>query len=399
MSATNLGTRTRMLLVPADQTRGGIVTAEHPPPGGPGAGGEEGSGNAGDDRPPLRSSLPRPGYSPPPPGSSPPPPGHSQPSGSSPSQGTPLPSAGAPPGAGLPGHIVALRPLTVGDTLDGIFQSLRASFGTLLGLVLLVVGPYQLLSGAAFDRLLPGFGAFDDPQSFEAFDTMFEDLIPALGWLAVLFVVGLLVSVIVAGALTAVAGAADRAQPISIGQALRISLERSGATVGASVLVLLAAVLTTLVLAIPLALLGLASPAVAIVLFVPIVLVVGLCGMVLSSLVIPIAIEEERGAWTTFVRAVSLLRRRFGYITGITMLVVLLLIAVTLGLGVVTLILTFVLGGIGWIGESIQAMLSTLVSAPVTALAAWVIHRDARVRLEAYDVVVRNQALGGGPTT
>lgn len=358
------------------------MTAEHPPPGGSGAGDASGGGGASDDAAPPRSSLPPPGSSPPPPGSA---------FGDARRTGT--------TGVGLPGHIVALRPLTVGDTLDGIFQSLRASFGTLMGLVLLVIGPYQLLSGAVFDRLLPGFGTFDDPQQFEAFDTMFEDLVPVLGWLAVLFVVGLVVSVLVAGALTAVASAADRARPITMGEALRISFDRSGATIGSSVLVLLAAVVAALVLAIPLALVGLASPVVAIVLFLPVVLVIGLCGLVLSSLVIPIAIEEQRGAWTTFVRAVSLLRRRFGYITGITMLVLLLLIAVTLGLGVAFLVLSLVLGGAGWIGESIQAILSSLVSAPVTALAAWVIHRDARVRLEAYDVVVRNQALGGGPPT
>ncbi len=375
------------------------MTAEHPPPGGSGAGDARGAADGNDDTAPPRSSLPPPGppppgTSPPPPGSSPPPPGSSPPPPGSSFGDTP--PAGAT-GAGLPGHIVALRPLTVGDTLDGIFQSLRASFGTLIGIVLLVIGPYQLLSGAVFDRLLPGFGTFDDPQQFEAFDTLFEDLVPVLGWLAVLFVVGLVVSVIVAGALTAVVSAADRARPITTGEALRISLERSGATIGSSVLVLAAAVLAALVLAIPLGLVGLASPAVAIVLFLPVVLVVGLCGLVLSSLVIPIAVEEQRGAWTTFVRAVSLLRRRFGYITGITMLVLLLLIAVTLGLGVAFLILSLVLGGAGWIVESIQAILSSLVSAPVTALAAWVIHRDARVRLEAYDVVVRNQALGGGP--
>jgi hypothetical protein len=383
------------------------VTAEHPPPGETGAGGTSRSGDTGDDNAPLRSSLPPPGSSPPPPGSQPPPGSSPPPPGSQP----PVPGSSPPPpgdspppperssGDGLPGHIVALRPLTVGDTLDGIFQSLRASFGTLIGLVLLINGPWALLSSAMFDRLLPGFGTFDDPAQFETFDTMLEDLVPALGWLGGLILVGLLISILLAGALTAVVGAADRARPITIGESLRISVERSGATVGSTVLVLVATVVTGFVLGIPVALIGLASPIVAIVLFLPIMLVVGLTGLVLSSLVIPIAIEEQRGAWTTFVRALSLLRRRFGYITGITMLVLLLMIAVTFGLGIVFFVLTLALGGVGWIGESIQGILSSLVSAPVTALAAWVIHRDARVRLEAYDVVIRNQALGGGPAS
>jgi hypothetical protein len=150
------------------------------------------------------------------------------------------------------------------------------------------------------------------------------------------------------------------------------------------------------VLAVPLVLVALANEIVAVVLFIPVVLVVSLVALVLSYVVIPIAMEEERGAWTTFVRALSLLRRRFGYVVGLTMLVMLLLFAVTLGLSLVFLVLSLALGGANWIAESLQAILFSLISAPVTALAAWVIHRDARVRLEAYDVVVRNQALGGG---
>lgn len=277
--------------------------------------------------------------------------------------------------------------------LDGIFQSLRASFGPLVGIVLLIVGPYQLLSAATFARALPGFGSMTDPGDIEA---LFSDLVSVLGWLAVLFVVGLVINVVVAGALTIVAGEADRGRRVSIGDALRRSVEHSGATIGATVLVLFAGVLAAIVLALPLALLALASEIVAIVLFIPVLLVVVIAGLVVSSLVIPIAIEEQRGAWTTFLRALSLLRRRAGAIVGLTLLVGLLLMAVTLGLSLIFVVLSFVLGEAAWIAEALQAILSSLVSAPVTALAAWVIHRDARVRLEAYDVVVRNQALGGG---
>ncbi len=354
------------------------MPVEYPPPGESGAGGSTGSD--GDGRgvgatspAPRRDSLPPPG-----------------------GVVSGPPQRSGPPQSnidGLPGHIVALRPLTVGDTLDGIFQSLRHSFGRLMGIVLLIIAPYQLLSGAVLNQVAPGFGAMADPDAFEA---LIDDVVPILGWLAASFAVGLLVSVFVAGALTAVVSAADRGQPISVGEAMRRSLERSGATLGATILVLLGAVIVAVVLAVPLVLVALANEIVAVVLFIPVLLVVSLVALVLSYVVIPIAMEEERGAWTTFVRALSLLRRRFGYVVGLTMLVMLLLFAVTLGLSLVFLVLSLALGGANWIAESLQAILFSLISAPVTALAAWVIHRDARVRLEAYDVVVRNQALGGG---
>jgi hypothetical protein len=305
-----------------------------------------------------------------------------------------LPGQGRRPAPGEPGHLLPYRPLTVGDVLDGAFRLLRPTFTRAALLVLLVVGPYQLLSNLVFARLVPELsdpGAFAQPGV--EFDPV-ELLARVGGWGVVLQVLGLLVHVIVGAAVVALAGQADRAEPLDVLAALRTAVARSGATVGGSVLMLVAGVLALLVVV----------PVLVGVAFVPILgIVVVLAAVVFGfgvaagaySLIVPVAVVEDRGAWTTFTRALWVLRVRFWRVVGVTLLVSLLLalvgFAVVLPLG----LLSFVAGPLGWIVDGAASTVVSLLVVPVTAYAALLVYLDARVRREGLDLELRTRRIGG----
>jgi hypothetical protein len=364
------------------------VSAPGPPPPPPGG---------SSDRPPTS----------PPPGWVPPtaPPDHAAgPSGPPPGAppGGPIGRAagrwGGPP-AGAPGHLLPLRPLTVGDTLDGAFRLLRATFGTVAVVVLLVHGPYQLVSSLALARGLPELA---DPVLLE--ELFVEGTVDValatrfLTYVGIIAIVGLLVQVLVGGALAHVGDRADHGEAVRPGRALRVSLEVSGATLGGTVLVGLLGVGLAFAVAVLLGVLfAVAAPlgAVATVLAVPAAVIVAAALYGAYLLVLPIAVVERRGAWTTFRRALWIVRRRWWRTVGLLLLTGLLVVAVSLGFSVALGLVAGLAGDVGWVVDAVSATGSSLVTAPVTVFVALLLHLDARIRLEGHDLAVRAGGAGG----
>jgi hypothetical protein len=260
--------------------------------------------------------------------------------------------------------------------------------------VLLVMGPYQLLSNLVLARLLP---ELSDPELFGPTGVEFDPmdlLVRVGGWGVLLQVLGLLVTVIVVAAVVALVFQADRGEPLDVAGALRTAVARSGATVGGSVLLILAGVLSLVVL-VPVAI-GLA--------FVPILgivvlLAVGAIGYGVAagvySLIVPVAVVEDRGAWTTFTRALWVLRVRFWRVVGITLLVTLLLGIVSFAVALPLTVLSMAVGPLSWVVDGVTSTLLSLVVVPVTAFAALLVYLDARVRREGLDLELRTRGLGG----
>jgi hypothetical protein len=358
------------------------VSSEGPPPVPPPGG------------PPSRPPPPGP------PGSAPqgpqwPPPGPGSSGGWAQPPGWAQPSA-PPPGAA--GGLLPLHPLTVGDVLDGAFRTLRATFATAALVVLLVHGPYQLLSSLVLTQALP---ELSDPLVFEqlftegTIDVALATRMTALvGGLAI---VGLLVQVVAAAALAWVAVRRDAGEEITPGAALRVGLSCSGAALGGSVLVGLvglglafvgtAIVALLFAVAVPLGVLALlvAVPA-------GLVAVPALLGAYL--LVVPIAVTERAGALTTFRRAMWVVRNRFWRVVGVALLLGLILFAVSIGFSLVFGIVAELAGGVGWVVDAVSATAIAVVTAPVTVFVALLLHLDARIRLEGYDLEVRARELG-----
>jgi hypothetical protein len=372
-----------------------------PPPGPDGVGGgmePPPSGRPGQGTPPTGG----PPSVPPPPG----PPPSSPPGPSSP------PTSGGPAGPGdqpawtrapepsgsAAGRLLPLRPLTVGDVLDGAFRALRATFATAALVILLVQGPFQLLSSLVLVQALP---ELMDPVSVErmvtegAFDAAVAARAVAYG--GGVMIVGLLIQVLVGGALAWVALRTDRGEEVGPGAALRASLAVSGATLGGTVLVGGLGFLVLFVVAFVVALLfALAAPLGVIGLIVAIpAAVIGLAALFGSFyLVIPIAVAEERGAWTTFRRAMWVTRRRFWRVAGMMMLLGLVIAAVSFGFSVALGALSELAGDWSWIVDGVAATATALVTVPVTIFVALLLYLDARVRLEGYDLEVRARGLG-----
>jgi hypothetical protein len=192
-------------------------------------------------------------------------------------------------------------------------------------------------------------------------------------------VAGLLVHLVVLTAAIALVLQADRGERPSIVAALRVAVDRSGATVGGSVL-LLATSLLAVVMVLPLGVVLAALPVLGA------VLALGLGVVVLAvlagtfALVVPVAVVEERGAWTTFRRVLWVVRGRFGRLVGTILVVLLAVVLVAFLVSIPVVLLTGWLGPPGWVADGLTTTLLTAVAVPVVAVSGLLVHHDARER-------------------
>jgi hypothetical protein len=286
----------------------------------------------------------------------------------------------------------------VGDVLDGSFRVLRATFATVALVVLVVQGPYQLASSLVLFTTLP---ELLDPVAMERLFTegSFEvDLaVRALAYGGGAMIVGLLVQVLVGGALAWVALRTDRGEDATVGAAIRASFGVSGATMGGTVLVGFVGFGVLLALA---SVVGIAF-AVAVPLGVLVLLAAVPAGVVLGAasfgafyLVLPIAVAEEQGPWRTFQRAIWVVRRRFWRVVGLMLLLVLVIAAISFGFSLALGFLSELAGPWRWVVEGVTATATAVLTVPIATFAALLLYLDARVRLEGYDLEVRARGLG-----
>jgi hypothetical protein len=281
---------------------------------------------------------------------------------------------------GQPGHLLPARPLTFGDTVEGLLRlSARILWRTAL-LVALVIGPYQLLSSFVVARVVPESftpGALLGDQPVLAPG----DLLERFGiWTVVLQVLGLLVHLVVVTAAVGFVLQQDRGEPPSTRAALRFAIDRSGATVGGSVL-LLAASLALAVLLVPLGVVLAAVPGVGAILAVGLAIAVAATIVGGLLLVVPVAATHDRGAWTTFRGVLAIVRRRVGRLLGAVGLVVLALL-VALLVSIPAVVLLAVVGPPGWVVDGLVSTLVTAIGLPVAAVAGLLVQHDAHLRAE-----------------
>lgn len=270
----------------------------------------------------------------------------------------------------------------VGDVLDTAFRLLRACAGPAALLILLILGPVQVLTATAF---VSPFDVFQNPVPTEADGRMIA-LSTAGGLLSVV------VSPLVMAALTWMASRADADTRPDWREALRQGARRYWATLGAFLLLAVvggATLVAVVLLIVLVASAGGGIPAVVLgipLVLVVVVLVVGL--VVLGYLAVPCIVVEERGPLDGLRRAWRLLRARFWPTIG-----------VSLAVGVVfTLLGTAVSSAISipaffgfpgaWVFVAVGGILDRLVTVPLGAFAALAIHVDQRIRTEGYDVAV-----------
>jgi len=336
--------------------------------------------------------------------------------------GQPQGGWGPPPGAFQPPPpppkpgIIALRPLGVGEILDGAISAIRGYPRMMLGLSAVVAAITQVLIVPVTWLLLRDSGdqAFSFDQSTtttpEQDVTFAASAITATG---VQVVVTLVASLVLTGILTVAVSRAVLGQSISARDAWNQARPRLPALLGVTGLVLLIMLgLAVLALA-PGVILAIASAptaavVIAFVLGIPAFVVVAAYLYTAFALAPPAIVLERQGVVASLRRSRSLVRGAWWRTFGILLLVNLIAQVLAGILGVPFTVLTLLVAWVTGDGLNVYAILPLLVTAlgtivasavtwPFTAVSTALIYVDRRMRREALDLELA-RAAGVAPT-
>lgn len=346
---------------------------------------------------------------PPPPGQQPPPP---------PPQGyyqqPPPPGYGyMPPPPPLRPGIIPLRPLTLGDLLDGAIKLIRSNPKAVLGLsaVAALLAAIPVAIGQAL--LLGDMGSLltDPTAPVPDVESTYGMMLGSYGATFLSMAISFVLVTLLTGVITRILGRAVFGGKITAGEAWNLVKGRIGALFG--VVALLAAImLAPLVIIIPLfvalatALEGGSGAAGAggllllvVVLYIPYALFFN----TRFSFATPAVVLEGRGPIDAMKRSWNLVTGDFWRVLGILLLTALLAGLVSSVLSVpFTLIGTFagMLGGgstasavVSAIMIAIGTTLGAMITYPLQAGVAGLLYTDRRMRSEAFDLVLQTAAI------
>ncbi|CAL9463190.1 glycerophosphoryl diester phosphodiesterase membrane domain-containing protein [Streptomyces sp. enrichment culture] len=355
--------------------------------------------------PPGQWSAPTggPGQTPPPP-----PPG--------PNRGTPPPGGpagyggwgtpwGGPPPAAKPG-VIPLRPLGVGEILDGAVSTMRTYWRTVLGISLTVAVLTEIVS-----ILLQGF-VLDDTTGTDNLgdpDASLEEATRALGeallGTALLSLVTLIGTVAVTALLTAVTSRAVLGRPVTAKEAWRDARPQVFKLLGLLLLLPLIAAGIFAVGLLPGVLVRVAgSPdAGAALVFLGLagagVVVIWL--MIRFSLASPALMLEKQGIKKAMSRSAKLVRGSWWRVFGIQLLALIIASVVAMVIAIPFALIAMLVSGdglgafltgdaeIGWtylIVSGIGAVIGSMITFPITAGVIVLLYIDQRIRREALDL-------------
>ncbi|KAA6221547.1 hypothetical protein CP973_05770 [Streptomyces albofaciens JCM 4342] len=318
----------------------------------------------------------------------------------------------APPPAAKPG-VIPLRPLGVGEILDGAVSTMRAHWRTVLGISLVVAVVAQaantIVTGLWF-RNAGDFSALDnnpDASLSEAMDAVDNTLIGS----ALTSLIGLLGTIIVTALLTIVVSRAVLGRSVSTGEAWRDARSRLPRLLG--LLLLLPLIFSAVILLgmVPGIIVTAVGPAAAGVLLTLLgglgAAVVGVWLWVRFSLAAPALMLEKQGVIASMRRSAKLVRGAWWRVLGVQLLTYLLIIVVGMIVQIPATIVAVLVsgegmtawtegaGGAGWtfltvlgIGSVITSAVTYPISAGVTAL----LYMDQRIRREALDLELARAA-------
>src|SRR5215472_5919294 len=427
---------------------------DNPPPGIGGSG--EPENGAAPPQPWFPPSGEPGGYIPPPPPLPPPPPpgagqpGGGQPGGGQPGAGQPgppgwygPPAGQAPPGgygypppppgygprpygawqqqAPKPG-VIPLRPLSVGELLDGAFTSIRRNPKATLGIAAVLLTFSAVITTAVSLLLVHFVGSVTLPTAGQTLTTaqatrllehFTEVFVPVVALTAVL---GFIVDTVLTGLLTVVIGRSVLGHKITAGEAWRIARPRLPALIGATLLIPLIIGGIWVVLGLVLLILGVAGA--------PGGLIAGIAALGAIAAIVfsiwfaimfrmagPVVVLERDGPARSLARSWRLVQRSFWRVFGISLLAGLIVLVTA---GVLQLPFTLIAGAAGGgnsllpgtngslLGAVIIAICGIVlrsVARPISAGVAVLLYVDLRMRREGLDLVLQTAAGSGGVTT
>jgi hypothetical protein len=369
----------------------------------------------------------QPGYGPPgygPPGYGPPgygPPGYGQAPGSAFGQPGYGPGAGygAPPGGWAPPPqapkpgVIPLRPIAVGEILDGAFTSIRRNPKATLGIAAVVLTISAIITTSLEVLLLSQLGlntGTDQTLTSAQLAGMLAVVIPS-GLTAV--ILAFIVQILLTGLLTAVVGRSVLGDRITAGQAWRIALPRLPALLLATLLTGLALIGPWAGLAAVLIVLGVAgAPGGALI-------AIGFLG-VIASLVLDVwfwtmfsmsaaaVVLERQGPARALGRSWRLVRKSFWRVFGILVLAgIIVLVASSVLRLPFTVISAAFSSGSAPLAQAIQPSVASLligavggivagaITQPISAGVTVLLYVDLRMRREGLDLALQTATSDG----
>ena len=310
--------------------------------------------------------------------------------------------------------VIPLRPLGVGEILDGAFASIRRNPKAVLGLAAVVMTISAVLS-AVITRTLLNLGSINLPspgqqltpaQATHLIGRFVAVAVPAFG---VTVLLTYIVQAILAGLLAPIIARGVGGQQISAADAWRATRPRLPSLLLAALLVLLAGLGPLLIVGLiagVAALAGAPAPVYAVIVLLGLVaLVLTIWFSTMLSLVTPVVVLENASPGRALARSWRLVNRSFWRVFGITLLAGLI---VAIAGGILQLPFT-ILGATAGSGIGgtvilvIGAIAAGTVTRPITAGVTVLLYVDMRMRKEGLDLALRTAsgtgsgASGGQP--
>jgi hypothetical protein len=404
-----------------------------PPPGQPGDPGAAQPGAPGQQPPdtgPGPGQPAQPGYGhPAPPGyGQPTPPGYGQYGYAPPPGGTrPYTPWPAPPQAPKPG-VIPLRPLGVGEILDGAFTSIRRNPRATLGIAAILLTASGLITTVVTLVLLHSAGSVSLPTAGQQLTRQQIDhllsqflgvFVPLVGVSAVL---GFIVDLVLTGLLTVVIGRSVLGHTVTAGQAWRIARPRLPALLGVTLLIFVIIVAPWAVYAGVLFALAAAAPAGAAVAFGVLGFIALFCLTIWFAIMVrmagPVVVLERERVTASLSRSWRLVRGSFWRVFGITLLAGLIVLVTAGVLQIPFTLLSSLAGGsssplsggggaflggaggsvVGVIISAIGGIVAGAVTRPISAGVAVLLYVDLRMRREGLDLVLQTATASGQDT-
>ncbi|MBO8195360.1 hypothetical protein ITI46_27465 [Streptomyces oryzae] len=315
-----------------------------------------------------------------------------------------------PPQAAKPG-VIPLRPLSIGEMLEGSFNAMRAHWRTALGISLVVAVLTEIVSALTARFWLGDTSDLEaltrkDNPSIEELNNALADTLRSVSMTGV---VGMLGTVIATAMLTVVVSRAVLGRQVTLGEAWRDARPQLLRLLGLLLLVPLLVSLALLGCLLPGLLTAFAGPTELAVSLLALGLLGGTAAAawvwVRFCLAPPALMLEKQGLIAAMRRSAKLVRGSWWRILGIQLLTLLLVFAISFVVSIPTAAISAIASGgdtlanpataTDWpslITSGIGAVIASTVSLPLTAGITALVYLDQRIRREALDLELARAA-------
>ena len=325
------------------------------------------------------------------------------------------------PQAPKPG-VIPLRPLGVGELLDGAFTSIRRNPRATLGIAALLLTASAVITTTVSLLLVHYVGSvtlpdpgqqLTDAQATRLLTRILQVLAPTA---AVSAVLAFIVDTVLTGLLTVVIGRLVLGHKVTAGEAWRIARPRIPALVGATLLIPLILLGVWTVYAVMLVILAVAhAPGVLIGLLAVLGAIAGIALTIWLAIMFrmagPAVVLERQGPAQALARSWRLVRGSFWRVLGITLLAGLIVLVTAGVLQIPFGLLAALAGGgsslllstggsvAGILISAVGGVVAGAVARPISAGVAVLLYVDLRMRREGLDLVLQTAAGSGGAPT